>query len=678
MTFEVLRRVMFVMLVLSLPAGAFGQSAKREPGPAAGDLLPRRVLFGNPDRAAPAISPYGGKLAWLAPRDGVMNIWVAPVSDIAAAKPVTGDRGRGIRRFVWTFRNDQIVYLQDEGGNEDWRLFAVNVETLETRALTPAKGVAARIQHLSPQFPDEILVALNSRDPKFHDLHRITLESGESTLLVKNERGFTGFVTDDAFQVRFGELATRDGGSEVYRYHAEDGSWTLETQIPMEDALTTEPVGFDESGTVLYLKDSRKRDTAGLFAVNLADGSRTLLAEDARADAGMVLVSPANKTVQAVAFEYDRRRWEILDADFKADFGALGEKLPGDLNIVSRTQDDQVWILAIDEDARPQRYAMYERGEKKVTPLFSSRSELETAKLAAMKPVIIPARDGLSLVSYLTLPKEAAGKRGRQPGPMVLLVHGGPWARDGWGFNPLHQWLADRGYSVLSVNFRGSTGFGKKFINAGNREWASRMHDDLLDAVDWAIAEKIADPAKIAIMGGSYGGYATLVGLTFTPDKFACGVSIVGPSNLVTLLESVPPYWQPMLEMLVTRVGDHRTEEGRKFLTDRSPLSRVDRIVRPLLIGQGANDPRVKQAESDQIVQAMKQRKIPVTYALYSDEGHGFARPENRMSFYAVAEQFLARILGGRSEPIGDDLRGSSLTVPEGAEAIPGLPAALR
>jgi dipeptidyl aminopeptidase/acylaminoacyl peptidase len=290
--------------------------------------------------------------------------------------------------------------------------------------------------------------------------------------------------------------------------------------------------------------------------------------------------------------------------------------------------------------------------------------------------VVVPASDGLGLVSYYTLPVQSDPDNDGKPAgplPMVLFVHGGPWARDYWGYDPYHQWLANRGYAVLSVNFRGSTGLGKAFVNAGDHEWAGKMHQDLIDAVDWAVKEGIADPQRVGIMGGSYGGYATLVGLTFTPDKFACGVDIVGPSNLITLLSTIPPYWAPMIEIFTQRVGDHRTEEGRKLLTERSPLSRVDQIKRPLLIGQGANDPRVKQAESDQIVAAMKNHKIPVTYALFPDEGHGFARPENGMAFNAVAEVFLSRHLGGRHEAISEDIRQSSLTVPAGGGDIQGL-----
>ncbi len=320
------------------------------------------------------------------------------------------------------------------------------------------------------------------------------------------------------------------------------------------------------------------------------------------------------------------------------------------------------------------RYYLYNREKKKATFLFTNRSELEKLQLAKMHPVVIKSRDDLNLVSYLSLPPwlDEDGKP-KKPLPMVLFVHGGPWARDSWGYRSYHQWLANRGYAVLSVNYRGSTGFGKDFINASNMEWAGKMHDDLLDAVNWAVENGVAVKDSIAIMGASYGGYATLVGLTFTPDVFCCGVDIVGPSNLRTLLETVPPYWKPMMELWATRIGDPRTEEGRRFLESRSPLTYVDKISKPLLIGQGANDPRVKQSEADQIVEAMKAKGIPVTYILYPDEGHGFARPENRLSFNAVAELFLQQFLNGRAELIGDDFENSSIEIVEGREYVPAL-----
>jgi len=371
-----------------------------------------------------------------------------------------------------------------------------------------------------------------------------------------------------------------------------------------------------------------------------------------------------------------RRSAKRFPPDVVPDFAHLAEVDEGDFSVVSRSLDDRQWVVSYVLDAGPVRYYLYDRDTGKARFLFTNRKDLEGLPLAPMHPVTIRSRDGLDLVCYYTLPlaSDPAGKgKPREPVPLVLHPHGGPWGRDGWGYDPFHQWLANRGYAVLSVNFRGSTGFGKGFINAGNLEWGRKMHDDLIDAVDWAIRKGIADPAKVAVMGGSYGGYATLVGLTFTPEVFACGVDIVGPSNLITLLETVPPYWAPMIELFTKRAGDHRTEEGRKLLAERSPLTYVDRIRRPLLIGQGANDPRVKQAESDQIVAAMQAKGIPVTYVLYPDEGHGFARPENRRSFFAVAEAFLAEVLGGRFEPIGRDFEGSSITVPTGADHVPGL-----
>jgi dipeptidyl aminopeptidase/acylaminoacyl peptidase len=430
----------------------------------------------------------------------------------------------------------------------------------------------------------------------------------------------------------------------------------------------------------LYMTGGSNRDTGALYAVDPESGQRQLLAEDARCDAGDVMIHPREKMIQAVAFNYQRKSWRILDERIEKELAFLKTVTHGDVEVVSRTLDDQTWLVAYLMDDGPVRYYRFDRQQMAADFLFTDRQALEGQPLVNMHSAVIRSRDGLEMVSYYSLPpgSDSDGDgRPDEPLPAVLFVHGGPWARDMWGYHPYHQWLANRGYAVLSVNFRGSTGFGKAFVNAGDLEWGAAMHDDLLDGVTWAVEEGIADPERVAIAGGSYGGYATLVGLTFSPETFACGVDIVGPSNLITLVESIPPYWQPMIELFTNRMGDHRTDEGRALLQERSPLTYVDRIRRPLLIGQGANDPRVKQAESDQIVQAMQEKGIPVTYVLYPDEGHGFARPENNMSFSAVAEAFLAPILGGRREPIGDDFEGSSITVPIGVEEVPGLADAL-
>jgi dipeptidyl aminopeptidase/acylaminoacyl peptidase len=637
-------------------------------------LIPRKLLFGNPDRTQARISPDGTKLSYLAPVNGVLNVWVGPVESPDAAKPVTNDTNRGIRFYIWAYTSKHILYIQDKGGDENWRIYGVNLETGAVTDYTPIEKVNARIESLSPRTPDKVVIALNDRNEQYHDLHMLDLKTGERTLLIQNDEGFLAYTVDDEFHVRMGSRMTSDGGMEIMTL--KENSWELFAHVPMEDVLTTQVFGFDASGRFLYLSDSRERNTSALVQYDTQADQFKLLAEDPRADLSGVMIHPTERRVQAVSFTYERRHWQVLDSAIQADLDFLANVERGEVDVFSRTLDDQHWMVAYSRDNGPLRYYHYDRAARKATFLFSLCKDLEGKPLARLQPVIIKSRDGLDLVSYLTLPmgsdSNAAG-RPAMPLPMVLLVHGGPWGRDVWDFDPWHQWLANRGYAVLSVNFRASTGFGKSFTNAGNGEWGAAMHNDLLDAVDWAVKEGIADKDSIAIMGISYGGYATLAGLTFTPEVFACGVDIVGPSNLITLLETTPPYWAPMLELLTSRIGDHRTEEGREFLKSRSPLTYAERIRKPLLIGQGANDPRVKQAESDQIVQAMQAKNIPVTYVLYPDEGHGFARPENNMSFFAVAEAFLAGILEGRFEPIGDDFNGASITIPIGAEEIPGL-----
>jgi dipeptidyl aminopeptidase/acylaminoacyl peptidase len=660
------------LLALAFASEEAKDGEKKAPGQKTG-LIPRRILFGNPDRAQPKLSPDGKQLAFLAPVKGVLNVWVGPADKPDAAKPVTDDKKRGIRQYFWTYTNQHIVYLQDVGGDENWRAYSVEIATRKVTDLTPFKKVAAQINAVSHKAPHEILIGLNDRDERYHDLYRINITTGERKLLQKND-GYAGFETDDDYKVRFamkfdaaGVLLLRPDGK---------GGWDKFLTIPQKDNLTTQPLGFTKDGNTLYLTDSRNRNTGALTTLDLKTGKQEVIAANPKVDVGQVLMHPTEKTVQGVAFTYTRTSWEFKDKAVAADFAVLKKVADGDLSLVSRTLDDQQWIVAFTLSDGPVRYYHYDRATRKSRFLFTNQAELAEWKLQKMYPVVIPTRDKLELVSYLTLPPDTdkAGKgRPDNPVPMVLLVHGGPWGRDSWGLNSMHQLLANRGYAVLSVNFRGSTGFGKAFVNAGDKEWAGKMHDDLIDAVNWAIKEKIAPKDKVAIMGGSYGGYATLVGMTFTPDVFACGVDIVGPSNILTLLNTIPKYWQPIVQLFKDRVGDYTTEEGKKLLLARSPLTRADRIKKPLLIGQGANDPRVKQAESDQIVKAMQEHKIPVTYVLFPDEGHGFARPENRLAFFAVTEAFLANNLGGRHEPIGDAFKGSSITVPAGVEHIPGL-----
>ena len=639
------------------------------------ELIPRRTLFGNPERTYVLLSDDGAHISYLAPVDSVLNVWVAPVDSVEAARPVTQDTDRGIRMYAWTYNPAYLLYVQDRAGDEDWHVYAVDVESGEARDLTPYEGVSAFPSGLSRRFPDEVLIDINRRDPQYHDLYRVNILTGESRLVAENYFGATAILADKDFRPRLAHVPTPNGGSDILAL-TDSGEWTPTMTIGPEDGLTTFALYFEEDDRTLYMFDSRGRDTSALVAVDTETGETTEVASDSRADASGLITNPVTGRPQAVSFEYDRVAWKVLDDSIAGDLDRIAAGDAGEFQVLSRSLDDSRWMVCYRKDAGPETYYLYERDSANMVYLFADRPSLEGAPLAPMQTAVVSSRDGLDLIVYYTLPvagESDAGTRPAEPLPAVLVVHGGPWARDKWGYNPFHQLLSNRGYAVLSVNFRGSTGLGKKFVNAGNREWAGAMHDDLIDVVEWAVERGLADRDRVAIMGGSYGGYATLVGLTFTPEVFACGVDIVGPSNLNTLLDTVPPYWTPMLNMFRARVGDNSTPGGRRFLEQRSPLSRVGDIVRPLLIGQGANDPRVKQAESDQIVDAMKERGIPVAYLLYPDEGHGFARPENNLSFMAVAEAFLARCLGGRFEPIGDDFEGSSVQVIVGEDEVPGL-----
>lgn len=645
-------------------------------------LIPRDLLFGNPERVLPKLSPDGKTLAFIAPKDGVLNVWVVAADQgIETAQAVTNDTTRGVRSFSWAYTSKHILYTQDIGGDENWRVYSVDVATQKVVDLTPKAGIAARIDALSSKIPGEALIAMNDRDPQLHDVWRIDIATGAAKLVFENKENIAYVFSDDDFKPRLGMVSLPDGGNEFRDLGAKadaNGVHPVWLTVPFEDAETTTPIAFEASGKTLYMLDSRGRDTAALFAVDFKSKKPTMLFEDARADVQGSTWHPKTGKVQAASVNYERSTWHVIDKAVAADFDVLAKLGEGELEIMSRTLDDKVWLVALIASDAPVRYYRYDRTKKATTFLFANRPALEKVTLAKMHPRVLKARDGLALVSYLTLPKGSDPDGDGVPSapvPMVLKVHGGPWSRDAYGLDANTQWLADRGYAVLSVNFRGSTGFGKRFLNAANLEWAGKMHDDLIDAVDWAVANKVAQADKVAIMGGSYGGYATLVGLTFTPDTFACGVDIVGPSNIETLLASIPPYWAPMIAFFNTRVGDAGTPEGKKLLAERSPVHKADRIKRPLLIGQGANDPRVKQAESDQIVAAMVAKNIPVTYVLVPDEGHGFARPENRTAFNAVAETFLAQCLGGAYEPVGDDFKGASITVPNGAENIYGLEA---
>jgi dipeptidyl aminopeptidase/acylaminoacyl peptidase len=637
-------------------------------------LIPRKKLFGNPTRAQAQISPDGNWLSWLAPKHGVLNIWIAPAGDRETARVITDDRKRGIRFHGWALDSSHVLYMQDEGGTEEWRIYAVEIGGGTTRDLTPLAGVTAYIHGLSLDQPGVAAIAINDRDKAWHDIYRIDIRNGDREVLFENRQEFAGVVLDRQLQPRLATKTRSEGGSNVFRI---DGArQELIQVVEHEDDMTTAFRSFTRDGSTLYVQSSIGRDRAALIARDWQTGSEQVLAEHPKADISGILTNPVTGIAEAAGAAHRKQDWVPLNEAMAADLKVLHGLLPGDVDIVSRTLDDGRWIVLSSAAEQPGTYHLYDRAKGTTTELFTTRPDLQAYRLAPMHDEVIRARDGLELVSYLTLP-EAKARRPMSPGPMVLLVHGGPWGRDHYGYRPQHQWLANRGYAVLSVNFRGSTGFGKAFLNAGDLQWGRRMHDDLLDAVEWAVKQGIADRKRVAVMGGSYGGYAALAGLAFTPDVFCCGVDIVGPSNLETLLATVPPYWAAFFENLARRVGDPRTDAGRKLLQERSPLHSAARITKPLLIGQGANDPRVKQAESDQIIEAMRAKNLPVTYVLYPHEGHGFAVPENSLSFNAIAETFLAAHLGGRSEPVGEDFQGADFEVRAGAGHVPGLEVAL-
>ncbi|BDI60459.1 S9 family peptidase [Qipengyuania nanhaisediminis] len=638
-------------------------------------LIPRAHLFGNPSRAQGKISPDGKWLSWLAPHEGVMNIWIAPRSDPDNARAVTFSAERPIREHFWTPDARAVGYIQDKAGDENFLLYRVDIQSGEESCLTPFENTRVTIVGASETIKDTVLVGLNNRDPQWHDVHRLNLATGDLELVYENN-AFAGFMADDTLTLRLAMAQNAAGGTDYFRFV--DGAVEDEPfeSTAMEDAMTTHPAGYTVDGSVLYWLDSRDRNTAALYAQDTESGTRELIAENPRADIGGTIRDKRTGRIQAYSATYLKTEWTAIDPAIGESLDWLRSQFDGEAGVMSRTDDDSIWIVWNDPGTAPIATYVFEREARRLTPFYVTRPELAEAPLQPMHPVEITSRDGLTLPSYLTLPPHAGGgdtDRPESPVPMVLLVHGGPWARDEYGYNAIHQMLANRGYAVLSVNFRGSTGFGKDFINASNLQWGLAMHDDLIDAVEWAVEEGIAPRDKIAIMGGSYGGYATLAGLAFTPDVFACGVDIVGPSNLETLLETIPPYWEPMVKTFHERMGNPGTPKGLERLKAASPLHKADAITRPLLIAQGANDPRVKQAESDQIVGAMKQAGIPVTYVLYPDEGHGFARPENSIAFFAIAENFLAECIGGRAEPLGDVIAASSTQVIEGEAHVKGL-----
>ncbi len=607
-------------------------------------LIPRNVLFGNPERLDPNISPDGKRIAYIAPKEEVLNVFIRTVGS-SDDHAVTDDRVRGIRSYAWAHDNKHLMYIQDEGGDENWHIFVVNLESGVITDVTPFPGVQARIVATSKAYPDYILVGMNRRDPRLHDVYRLHLPSGELTLDTKNPGDVVEWVADPYLAVRGAVAPTAEGGNELRVRERPDEPWKTFVIWPAEDSMSG-PVGFDGGGERIYLLDSRGANTMQLVEKDLLSPKEKILLSDPEYDVSSVIIHPDTHIVQAASVLKARSEWTILDPAIEADLRNLKKLNNGDMFLINRDHADEHWLVGYTVDNGPIPYYLYDRSTGKGELLFTHRPELERYALAEMQPVSFRARDGLTVHGYLSLPPGNTGTRL----PFVLNVHGGPWVRDTWGLDVEAQWFANRGYACLQINYRGSTGYGKKFVNAGNREWGGKMHDDLVDAVAWAVQEGIADPERIAVYGGSYGGYAALVGASFTPDLFKAAVSIVGPSSIVTLIESIPPYWTPLRKVFDVRVGNIDDPEDRRFLESRSPLFHAEKIKIPMLIVQGANDPRVKRQESEQIVEHLRKRGADVEYLLFPDEGHGFARPENRLQFYQVCEKFLAKHLGGRCE----------------------------
>jgi len=619
-------------------------------------VIPRQVLFGNAEKLSPSLSPSGKMLAYLAPdKNGVMNVWVRTIGQ-SDDHVVTSEK-RDFFNYEWQQDNQHILYLQDNNGDENSHIYQRDLKGTNTRDLTPFAGVQARAvgqRFTDPDFPDEILVALNIRDRRLHDVYRLNLTSGALLLDTQNPGDVASWTADNHFHVRVAQVFLPDGGNEIRIRENPTAPWqSFQKWSP--DETFGGVAGFTPDDRSVWLISSVDANAARLLEVDIKTGSSKVVADDKQFDVAGILVHPRNRNLEAVAFLRARSEWAVIDKSVQADFDALKKVRDGDLAVESRDLQDKAWLVSYTVADGPIYYYLYDRDSKKAVLLFTHRPKLEQYRLSKMEPISFKARDGMTIYGYLTLPAGVESKNL----PLVLDVHGGPWGRDVWGWNREVQWLANRGYAVLQINFRGSTGYGKDYLNAGNREWAGKMHTDLLDGKNWAVQQGYADPKRVCIFGGSYGGYATLVGVSFTPGEFVCGVDEFGPSNLITLIQSIPPYWVPIRSLFDRRLGN--VDKEPEFLKSKSPLFKADQIRVPLFIAQGANDARVKQAESDQIVAAVRKNGKEVEYIVFPDEGHGFARAVNNLKFYAAVEPFLAKYLGGRSEPASDAEKSDDL-----------------
>lgn len=636
------------------------------------DLIPLDALFGNPELLQPQVSPDGRWLSWLADHDGVQQVWLAPADDPDASRPLTSASGGGAQQHRWAWTSRHVLVPLDRDGDENWHVHAVDIDTGVSADLTPIDDARAELLGLSPTQPGKLLIGRNDRDPRVFDAWLTDIVTGETELAFRNDDGFAALHADHDLVVRVAVRATPDGGGTILARDHAAAPWREVLTFSQADSRSVAVIGIRSDGYSCDLLSSVDRDTAALVRLDLRDGTTTLIAEDDRVDVSRiyslfgaepeVLRDARTGRPLAVWFEHAVRRAAVVDPCVDDDIARLEAALPGGYEVPVTDADRDLWVVPTVAGDQPPGFHLYRPDEGAPTPWRSARPVLE-GRLGMRRPIPLTARDGLPLLCYLTLPATVDAERPTEPLPTVVWVHGGPWAHERGGFQPYHHWLADRGYAVLGVNFRGSTGFGKRFLGAADLQWGRQMQDDLHDAVAWAIDAGISAPSRIGIGGGSYGGYATLAGLAFTPDVFACGVDIFGPSELETLQASVPPYWTPIIRELHSRVGDPTTEQGRALLAQRSPLHHAAEITKPLLIVQGANDPRVKPEQSERIVEALRAAGTPVTYLVLPDEGHGFTRPANRMAVFSIIETFLARHLGGDAAPLSTALESSSVQV---------------
>lgn len=604
-------------------------------------LIPMKDFFRNPEKVAFQLSPDGEHLSFLQSWQTRLNVHVRKIGEEKVTR-ITSAEKRDITGYFWA-NNKRIAYVQDKGGDENYRLYAVNIDGSNLKELTPFEKTRVRLVDDLKNNPEEMLIGLNKRNKRIFDIYRININSGEMKMIAENPGNISGWQTDHDGKLR---IATTTDGVNTSLLYREKESDPFKKIVTTDFKETIEPLFFTFDNKYLYVSSNVGRDKRAIFKYDVAKGKfMDKIYEHPEVDVAVLLRSEKRKKITGVVYNTDKRHYSFFDKEREKLQQDLEKRLPGFDVVISGSSRDESKILVVAySDKHMGSYYYYNISSGDFKKLVDISPWLNPEHMAEMKAVKYKSRDGLTIHGYLTLPKGAPTKSL----PVVVNPHGGPWYRDSWGYNPEVQFLANRGYAVLQVNFRGSTGYGRKFWESSFKKWGREMQDDITDGVKWLIKKGIADPKKVGIYGGSYGGYATLAGLAFTPDLYACGVDYVGVANLFTFMKSFPPYWELMRKMLYEMIGD--PEKDKELMTAASPVFHIDKIKAPLFIAQGANDPRVNKAESDQVVEALKKRGIEVPYMVKDNEGHGFANEENRFDFYRAMEKFLAKHLGGRLE----------------------------